>query len=248
MPVVTLPAPPPGPSGIPPACGFQGLLDFSIDESSWDNTVAVTYQSTYNPRGMMDYIPVAKRRAVRGREKSPSRGAYIGYEVNWIFDKGRFALGFTPKPGDTVLECDGSLWTVLTVAKGKHGQTWTLGCVNLVLALGLTDTITIEQSALSLDAAGANIRAWPSGPLVGGKPLYVNLVCRVQPESAAIAEERGITGQQTSYTIFLAQGVTIDDNLRECRVVWKNGTLDLDRLINAERIDELSRLECHAAV
>ncbi len=224
-------------------------LDLSSDFQVWDNTTALQYQNTSKLGSQQDHIPTAKRRAINKREQTASNGAYQAGDVVFIIPAGFFLQG-NPRQGDIVThpnDDSGEEFTVLGADGGKLDaagvyQTWKLTCRNLVIAFGLHDTINIELAGITYDAAGAAVRLWPTGAEAGGQILYEELPCRVQPDQADIADERGRRGQQTNYTIFVSKQLPRLD-VRECRILWQGKALDILSYRAAEQIGELPQIK-----
>jgi len=222
-------------------------MDLSTDYQAWDNVEAVVWSSSRTAGVLPATVPIAKRRAVRGREKSPSGGVYAGYELDWHLPAAVLSPGATPKPGDGITDSDGTLWTVLTVDLNRWRQTWKLGAVNLVLALDLRDLVTVERAAVTYGAAGAAAKRFPSDLPSGGQILYASVPARVQLLTAAIAEERGIRYSEGSYHAIVGQQLTNLDPAED-RFLWTDPAgvqrvLDLISYQNPQRIDELPWVE-----
>ena len=222
-------------------------LDQSRDYLTWDNTEAVTYQSRRAAGGPKAPIPVAKRRPLKKHELSASGGVYTGLDRVWIVPAALLPPGVVPKPADVLTDAKGTPWTVLEAAAAKTDQTWRLTSRDLVLAYDLRDMVNVERAAISYDAAGAAIKAFPTGSPSGGQVLYAGLPARVQLLTGEIAEERGIRGTERAYDVIV--GGQVDDvSEAEDRINWNGVYLDIVRLKNAERIDELPVLECKRKV
>lgn len=217
-------------------------LDVSRDFEVWDNRETVRLASFRRPdmaAADEDQIPDCKRRALTRKELLASNGAYTGADLVWLIPQARMLAGFVIKPHDVVTDDEDTPWTVLEVAHNKWRQTWRLICRNLAIAFDLRDEITIEKATPAADDARAWARTW--------KPLYTNLLCRVQPQQAEVVAERGVQGQQTSFLILLSRQLSLLD-ARESRVLFKGQILDIDRYTNAEQIGELPRLEARLKV
>jgi hypothetical protein len=220
-------------------------IDISQDYLFYDNLEPVTY-TFKNPSG--SDVPVAVSAALRAdltrKEIEYSNGAYCGLDIVWFLpdtllrlQPGPNDLTPQPKPRDTVQDPAGTTWTVLEsglINLGSSRGEWRLVCRDPIIVYELRDLVNIEQPTITYDAAGAPVRTWAA--------IYTALACRVQPESADIADERGVRGQSTRYTVYLSQGVTVD--VRECRVNWNGKLLDVVSYQDAERIDLLPFLTC----
>jgi len=233
-----------------PAVTFNFSDDF---EQCYFNTEPIKFTSARRMPGDSGdevLISPAKRRAISKRELMSANGAYTGQDINWWFPQKSVPDGITPKPGDTIIDQDEVVWTVLETQLGKHGQTWKCVCRNLSIAYDLRDLITIELAGPVFDATGTVKRAWPTE---GGKVLYNNLACRVQPNSANIVTERGIQGEETTYTIIVSRQLHLFD-LRECRIRWTTSRDRVDKYLDAvsyteaERITDLPKIEAKLKV
>ena len=221
----------------------MNVVPMQDDYKIWDNTSQVIVQVARRAGVNPFHVPIAKKRAVASRQKSPSGGVYSGFEVRWHIPSVFVPSGVVLKMADIVLETDGTEWTALTVDKNKGGQTITLGCVNLTLAADLRDTISIERATVGYDSAGTPTKRFPPD---AGTILYAGVPARVQPVDDEVAETRGIRGQQTNYRITL--GREIEVNVAEDRVKWTDGEgvtryLDIVRHQNSRLIDELTSLD-----
>jgi hypothetical protein len=220
------------------------MVDFSRDHLCWDNVEASppTLEVTTRAAPIVVPLPVAKRRAIRGREKSPSGGVYSGYELRWLLPRVTLPADVEPKPADVVVDSTLNRWTVLTVERNKANQTIVLGCVNLVLAYQLRDTITVERATIQSNTAGASVKLFPPP---GGRVLYT-LAARVQPLSSGAKEERGLRYDGQMYEVTIDRQVQIDT--AEDRVNFNdNGItryLDVVKYEQPSRIDELPTLTC----
>jgi hypothetical protein len=215
----------------------------------WDNTEPSGVQIEYSTRTTpgIDVIPTAKRRAINGPEKSPSGGVYVGYETRWLIPASLITPGNAPEPADVVIDSQGTRWTVLKADLNRFGNTWLLGCVNLVLALRLQDTVAIERAGLSYDAAGAAIKSFPPDPR--GSVLYT-CAARVQEITEEVALERGVQYARGRYEIIVGRQVPLVEP-GEDRVNWPDPNLagatvyfDIVDVHNPTRIDELPVLAC----
>lgn len=216
---------------------------FANDHLAWDFVEAVTLEGATRAGPRLCSVARAKRRNVRGSQKSPSGGVYVGYEMRWHVPAPLLPEGWVPKPRDAVLDGGGRRWTVLTVEHNNHGLTWMLGCVDLVLALDLRDEVVVERAALSQDDSGVTVKAFPPG---GGRDLYT-VAARVQEITRDIADERGVRYAKGRFEVTVDRQMP-DVEPGEDRVRWADrGTvryLDILAYRQPDRIDELPVLEC----
>lgn len=224
-------------------------IDTADDYKVWDRTISVRFGSVRKQPGDSadeDFIPVVKRRAIGTKDLIAANGAYTGADVSFFLPQKFFVTGMEPKPGDSVTELDGKIWTALEVRRNKHGNTWQLICRDLAIVHRLEDLIDIERRDVTYDATGSPVSLWPSGSPKGGKLLYNNLPCRVKPEEQAVLDERGIRGREEKYLIVVSRNL-IGFDCKECRIIFTSGgltkILDADRYFMAEQLGELPRIE-----
>lgn len=213
-------------------------MDLSSDYLCWDQVEAISLEIPTRAAPRTLDVSVAKRRAIRSREKSPSGGVYQGFETRWLIPARMLPTGEKIEPAQVILDQEGTRWTVLTVDRNKHGHTWAAGCVNLALALQLRDTVTIERATISADAAGAAIKTFD-------RILYT-VQARVQQITEQIALERGVRYAKGRYDVIVDRQLFGLD-IAEDRVKWFEGDLvrylDITGYRAPERIDELPVIE-----
>ncbi len=252
------------------------LLEFGLDYTQWDQTEGVEVTLTQRsalppagdpllahgppptspaqiggppPAGQSFAVSVAKRTAVRTREKSPSGGVYTSGELNWRIPAALVPPGVRIEPGDVVTPADanrpdrGTRYTVLTADLRRQGSTWLLGVVDLILAERLRDRIWVEQPQVSFDGAGAQVRLYPTGdPPNGGQVLYAAIPARVQPLTQEIADQRGIRGGKGKFLVVVDRQLQIQD-VSLCRLRLSDGSyLDVVDYHDAGRIEALPAL------
>lgn len=217
-------------------------MDLSSDYLAWDGCEPVSIEIPTRTAPRTLDIPVAKRRAVRGSQRSPSGGVYLGFETRWLIPARLVPSGEAIEPAHVILDGEGTRWTVLTADRNKQNHTWLAGCVNLTLALGLKDTVTIERATLAADAAGVPAKLFPPD---GGRILYT-VSARVQQITEQIALERGVRYAKGRYDVIVDRQLRELD-IAEDRVVWVEGDetryLDITGYRQPERIDELPVIE-----
>ncbi len=217
--------------------------DMTIEHRSWDGTEPATLEAAAHGGPSQVTVPIAKRRAVRTAEKSPSGGVYLGSEVRWLIPMRELPEGVTPAPADVVIDGEGVRWTVLTRERNRGRETYALGCVDLTLAHGLRDTVVVERCDRELSAAGVPDRRFPPQ---GGRTLYT-LQARVQELSRDLAESRGVRWAAGKFEVTVDRQLA-DIDVAEDRVRWADGLtvrhLDITAYRRGSRIDELPVLEC----
>lgn len=218
---------------------------FSQDHTVWDNVEQVTHLAgRLGGEGAETAVSTAKRRALTYKELAASGGAYTGLDKTWLVPAAVLTAGFVIRPGDTITDSDDVAWTVLEAALGKFKQTWKLTCRDLVLVNALTYTVDIERAQLLQDATGGTVRRWPGQ---GGTVPYAGVRASVQPQEAHPADERGMRAGLATYHVIVERQLRL--MLDRDRVKWTDTTgavhyLDILRLENPVRLDELPRLVC----
>ncbi len=256
----TAAVPPPAPAGAPAASGPAVLLDPSldylvwglrpgnaeVDYTVWDNVEAVTLEIPGRVGTALDAAPVAKRRALHTAERSPTGGVYLAADTRWILPAALLTGGSVPAPGWVVIDGDGVRWTALKVQAGKWRQTYILDTIDLVLALGLRETVTVERASISYGAAGAAVKRWPTGPGPNGGTVPYSLPASVQLLTDEVADQRGIRGFLGNYAVTVGKQIAVTN---EDRVRWQDNTgavhyLDVRGYHNATQLGELPVLDC----
>lgn len=161
-------------------------LDFRL----WPQREDVTYLSAAS--GGYSSFPLtypggaAKRRGLTFKEMAGSGGAYTGQDRVWLVPAAvlpTVPTPVTPKPADQVLDGTGVAWTVLQADAGKYGQTWRLTTRNLILALGLRDTVSLLRAANPADPGGMRVPTYAA--------VEANVPARVQETDAGAEDRQG---------------------------------------------------------
>lgn len=228
-------------------------LNHSADHCAWDCTQPVTLERSGRVAPKRAPVGAAKRRSIRTAQRSPSGGVYLGAEAAWHIPRVELPEGVVPAPRDVIIEdarddAEATLgagaaaetrWTVLTVSRNRQGESYACGCVDLVVAHHLHDLVVLETPSHRTLPSGAQAKAWERA---GERPLRA----RVQELSREVAEERGARYGRLRYDVIIERQIDVD--VAEARVVWHDGVaerhLDIVRVRNPERIDELPVLEC----
>jgi hypothetical protein len=211
-------------------------LDFSEDYLVWDKTETVTLRTQTDP-GF--YEQLWDLTALRGqpsqKERAPTAGVYTGFDLLWCVPGRLLPVDVVPRPADIVRDGTETDWTVLSLDHDRLDDVWQLYSVNLVLAHGLKDTVTVWAPGTSQDAAGSRK---PSFSASSG-----SYAARIQLVNEEPTEERGKRLHKRSYEIYLAAevaGLTHEWQIRDAA-----GTVyQVTRYRNRSRIDELSVVEC----
>lgn len=218
-------------------------LNLSQEYKVWDNIESVQYQSTRKTGNALDSIPVVKRRPLTVKERATSGGVYQGADAMFLVPVVLFNLGL-PKPADVITDKDGNAFTVLDWTGQKRDSsgytTYKIHAVNLAIHYDLSDVITFERYVSTLDASKTELKTW--------RPLYSNVPCRVQRLDDEVGQERGIRGTATRYNIYLAQDLSLVTRDRAAWPAALGGYLEVRKLTNRQRIDELSLVEAELTV
>lgn len=208
-----------------------------------------------NDRG---FVPVTKRRPVRGAQKSPSGGVYVGYEAFWLIPSALLPASWAFKPKDVIRDGKGTRWTVLTTELNRHGATWKLGTVDLVLAAVLADSIDVQRPQITYDAAGTPVKAWPGSGALAAQPgpadftkpacfVARGIAARVQRMEETVVDQRGIRAFEGKYEVTVAAplAVTFEDRIAWSPLAAAGRTLflDLTGTRHAGLIDELLTID-----
>jgi hypothetical protein len=216
-------------------------IDISSDYLLWDNTEAGTLTNTSGAGDTDVAVATTMAADLSRQELAASDGVYTPRDKTWSIPAALLS-GYEPKPRDIWTDtATGTEWTALEVRRAAIGSSvchYVLTCRNLVLESSLTDSIDIQRSAVTYDAAGAIVQTWPPD---GGSTAYAALACRVQTQTSEAADEAGIRDQETTIWIYLSRQVAI--NVLTDRVKFGSAYYDIERLRNPERIDELPVLE-----
>jgi hypothetical protein len=104
-----------------------------------------------------------------------------------------------PPLGAKLLDAAGTLWTILTVLRKDHVNTWECTARNLAIAYQLNNFATILQATYTKSPAGAAIADWT--------PISTAIAARFQPETqdAQVFEDAEWT--KTQFTVVLSQDV-----------------------------------------
>lgn len=231
---------------------------FATDYLVWDNSEPVRIERARRGAPQLD-ATIAKRRSLTQRELAASGGVYTGDDCVWLVPRALLPPDWAFEPADAVVpqppkDDASSRYVVLEANDQKWRNTWKLTCRNLVLNYRLRDTVQIERAALSNDAAGAFVKAFPSDPVnPGGVVLFANVPARVQLLTDEVRDERGLRGFAGDFAVVVGRqlpGVSNED-----RVVWADTlglygpagatrVFDIKGYHDPQRIDQLPVLDC----
>lgn len=164
-----------------------------------DGTEEVIYHSergSYDPK---DRLTEVLRMPITKREKSPTGGAYLGYETSWIIPKQKvkflYSDGREPKPGDKIEELNGNRHVVITAQNFALQNTWQLETVNLILAEDLREDVRLFAPTESQDAGGSRLATFSA--------VTNTVKGKIQETQGSLQDQRGKRGTVREYQIFL---------------------------------------------
>lgn len=210
------------------------MLDYSLDYLLWDFPEAATLTSVRDGQDLTAAVTHALRGQPSIKERAPTGGVYTGTDLLWLLP-GVLLGGLTPKPGDTVTDAAGVIWTILQPEYDQLDQMWQCYAVALAIAHDLRDRVTLWKPATEQDAAGSR-----SSDHVQVGP---ERSARVQLVSEAPAEGRGKKLWVRTWRVYLAAEagrVTHEWQVRDADgVIYEPSAVE-----NRSRIDELSVIVC----
>lgn len=212
------------------------MLDLTDDFQILDFPECVTYSSVTPTKTIRKKVREAVGFPQSEKEAVASGGVYVSFTRRWSIPDCVLG-GIEPKLADT-LKDDATLttWTVQGITYSDKTEEWLLDTVNLNLAAGLRDTVTISQPMNTQDAALGRV------PLF--VPKHVGIACRFQEVSQDTRDERGRRLAVTRYQCFVASSVTAnhedriedgDGNVYEFISRESADRLDLLMMLNLER-------------
>ena len=209
-------------------------LNIADDYKVWDGLEPITFARTRKAGSpQLDVIDSALRGQLTTKEIAASNGAYTSLDRVWLIPATLMVA--IAKPGDKVIDQDGSTWTALQVDLIALQTIYKLTTRNPVIAYDLRDLISVETPAdlSAQDATGAKAaKLW--------KTKYANIAARVQPQDSTVVDQRGIRGMLTRYNCYVEQAVAVTN---EDRVTFAGRYYEIVAIHNAERLEDLTMLE-----
>lgn len=208
-------------------------LDFSADQSIFDNLEAVTFTSVRTAGNQSVGVTDATFDFVSLKEAAASNGVYQAGDVSFSVRQSLLTGLGGAKPRDTVLRAsDGQTYTVLTATPTVFTKIWDLVCRNLILAADLRQTGTLSRPSNAQDSAGR-----PT--LASYTAVATDVPCRVQPMGGAAGD---VLDRRTIAQRFAAiLGQQVDARAKD-KFVSGGVTYTVLESKNPERIDELQTL------
>lgn len=216
-------------------------IGFKNDRLVWDYSEPVTLEQMVRDvqDGESDRQPAqrveiqhAKRTAPSIREIVASGGGLVSTDVKWAISTEEMAADAQVSMGDVITDGEGARWTVIDYTFGKRRNTWHLTCRNLAVHYELRDVIDVQRPEIVYDGSGAAIKRFPPG---GGKVLYDNLRCRVQPTGESIRDERGIRGFVGTFDVILDREVDVTN---EDRLLYDGHYLEVRAYDQMQRLGD----------
>lgn len=218
------------------------LLDFSDDYLCFDGLTPITYgvrRRAGSPD--VDLVASALRRSLSTNEKAASQGAYTAGLLTWHVPQALLADGVTPKPGDTVTDDGGEVYTVLSEGFNVLQSVWRLSTISLKIAHDLRQLLTVETPTIGRDATGAVTR----GPWA---TRYVDVPCRIQPLGEELVTERLAHGPVTRFAAYVDRDLDVKNAAGFDRVTCAGVVYDVKGYHEAERLDGLPVIDLELAV
>lgn len=211
-------------------------VDCSQNYLAWGNTEAVTLASAATSGATQYSLPTAKRRNPTYKERLPTGGVYGAALLTWLIPNTvlqSVAAGYAIKMADTITDAGGVVYTVLEASFNALRSTWLCVTLDLTLAFGLYDTITVTRPQLTLDADSGRT-------YTDAATIYSAVPCRIQETDADTIDERGRRLTRHRYTVPVGQQLTLSI---EDQVTDQNGLVyEVKGWQDAGRIDELMKL------
>lgn len=206
--------------------GWSGATDYQV----WDNTEAVTV--TPAASGQQVTVSAALRRAPQYVEQATSRGVYVAARVPWMVPAALLG-GYRPQPADVLTDASSTAYTILRAAWVAVQNAWRLETVDLFLAYGLNDSLTVRRATNTQDAAGGRVPTFAT--------VYQGIAARFQPIQAAVDDERGRRLTRTRYQVYSAQQLSlfIEDLVQD----QAGNQYEVRGWHNPQRIDELQVID-----
>lgn len=213
---------------------------FANDQSQLDAAETITFLSRRNGVDVSLTIDSAVAYGVSQREQFASGGRYQAGDL--IFTLPADVLldaGIFPKPADQILRADGSRWTLLQQTTSHFANFVRATTRNLAIAHDLADRVDWYEPVpvQSTDAAGHREPSW--------QPVALNLVARVQDLGSDVQEEFGKRVTRHRSVVWFEEPIapTHEGQLRWV-VAGQTRILEIERVLERDRIDLLTRVEC----
>lgn len=144
-------------------------MDLRSDWKVWDNRESITYVVESRAGDTSQSVANCKRRVLSYRELATSGGAYTAGDRVWLVPVEMLPGGVSPKIADRVVDSGSTAWTVLEASLNTWQTWWRLVTRNIVLASGLSESLTFWQPANLQDAAGGRQPQYSLAATVTGR-------------------------------------------------------------------------------
>ena len=211
-------------------------MAFTVDLSADFNVLDGNEPYTLRIAGQADMLlPAVLTEPISYKEELPADGMVQQGDLLAVWP---IAASQQPPLGAKLIDSAGTPWTILTVLRKDHVNTWECTARNLAIAYSLDNFATILKAQYSKSPAGEAIATW--------HPLGSPIAARFQPQSqdAQIFEDAEWT--KTEFTIVLAadvldaRGYPVELAGSDYRLMDKDGRhYRVTSYQQAERIDAL---------
>lgn len=161
----------------------------------WEETETVTHVSIRRNGSNITMVHGAKRHQVDEHEGAPSFGAYLAGDTVWRLP--RSTVTYEPKPGDLIVQDDGTEWRVLPLTVKQLGASYRCTARNLRIAYDLRQLGELRRPQYAKDRSGRRVvEKWV--------PSKSGIPCRAQEQAVEEVEAFGKRGMVKSYDIYFA--------------------------------------------
>jgi hypothetical protein len=176
----------------------------------------------------------ALRQAVRTRQSEQSaQSAQRPPAADVVWHLPAAELAQAPRPGDVILDADGTRWTILEVRPTMLGARWRCVARNLALYHGLDAYVDVEKVAYVKGSGGADEPTW--------HVWKTGLRAKIRAQIAAVGQEQERQLAAARFTVFLAEDLAMDHTHR---IRAADGTIyAIVGWHKADRIDALMEID-----
>jgi len=218
------------------------MLDLSFDYLTFDGLASITCFPAGRPQvgnpwtpGAGVVIPHVNTGRIEVAEAVPSAGVYQRYrqrvEIPAVL-AGRGA--YIPAMGDVFRMEDNSLWTILAVGYPRFNNSYTCHCQQLLLAGGLSDTVSLLSSTIT-NVHGSKV--------VAHAAVQTGIAARIQPMDAQEIVLQQRFGFDVNYRVYTATDLEakFDDLILD---EGSEANYEIKSWADRKRIDVLSCYFC----
>lgn len=168
-------------------------------------------------------------RDLNDKEKQASRGVYVEHERNWFLPLELLTVDVAV--GDVIVDSDSNNYTVLSLGSVGGLGVGKYNAVNLALAAGLRDSISILRPMNTIEDSGLRTPTYAA--------VYSSIAAKIQEVEGQREEIFGKVGFRQKFNVFVGQRVTVTT---EDRVQLGSTVYQIQSYTNPDRIDELMQL------